>query len=72
MPIDDPEAVVMVPASRRPPALSIQQLAGHSSLKMTMRYMHLTPAALDAAIQLLDGRGNSLATAGSAGRKSNG
>jgi hypothetical protein len=30
---------------------------------MTRRYMHLSPAALDAAIHLLDGRGNILATA---------
>ena len=26
---------------------------------MTQRYLHLSPAALDAAIQLLDGRGQS-------------
>jgi hypothetical protein len=31
---------------------------------MTQRYMHLSPAALDAAISLLDRRGNSEATAG--------
>ena len=32
----------------------IQKLAGHSSLSTTMRYMHLSPARLDAAIGLLD------------------
>ena len=32
---------------------------------MTQRYMHLSPAALDAAIRLLDGRGNIVATAAS-------
>jgi integrase-like protein len=41
------------------PARAIQELAGHSELEMTQRYMHLSPAALDAAIQLLDGRGHS-------------
>ena len=51
------------------PARAIQELAGHSELSMTQRYMHLSPAALDSAIQLLDSRGNSLATATSAERK---
>jgi len=36
------------------PAKAIQELAGHADLTMTQRYMHLSPAALDAAIQLLD------------------
>ena len=43
---------------RGAPARAIQELAGHSELQMTQRYMHLSPAALDAAIQLLDGRGH--------------
>lgn len=59
-------------AMRGAPARAIQELAGHSELSMTQRYMHLSPAALDAAIQLLDGRGNSVATATIANRKSNG
>lgn len=42
---------------RGAPARAIQELAGHSELQMTQRYMHLSPAALDAAIKLLDGRG---------------
>ena len=49
-------------AMRGAPARAIQELAGHSELGVTQRYMHLSPAALDAAIQLLDGRGNMLAT----------
>ena len=47
---------------RGAPARAIQELAGHSELGVTQRYMHLSPAALDAAIQLLDGRDNGLAT----------
>jgi integrase-like protein len=39
---------------RGAPARAIQELAGHADLTMTQRYMHLSPAALDAAIQLLD------------------
>ena len=50
-------------AMRGAPARAIQELAGHSELGVTQRYMHLNPAALDAAIQLLDGRGNIVATA---------
>ena len=42
---------------------AIQALVGHQDLSMTQRYMHLSPAALDAAIRLLDGRGNIVATA---------
>ena len=52
---------------RGAPARAIQELAGHSELSMTQRYMHLSPAALDAAIQLLDGRGNIVATAAGSG-----
>ncbi len=33
---------------------AIQELAGHSTLAMTMRYMHLAPIALRQAIELLD------------------
>lgn len=36
------------------PAKAIQVLAGHADLTMTQRYMYLSPAALDSAIQLLD------------------
>jgi integrase len=36
------------------PAKAIQELAGHVSLSTTQRYMHLSPAAKDAAIRLLE------------------
>ena len=39
---------------RGAPARAIQELAGHRELGMTQRYMHLSPAALDSAIRLLD------------------
>ena len=56
-------------AMRGAPARAIQELAGHQDLSTTQRYMHLSPAALDAAIRLLDGprvpysRGDILETA---------
>jgi len=43
--------------------------AGHSELGMTQRYMHLSPAALEAAIRLLDSRGNIVATANGVSRE---
>ena len=39
---------------RGAPPRAIQELAGHRKLGMTQRYMHLSPAALDSAIHLLD------------------
>ena len=42
-------------AMKGAPARAIQELAGHQDLTTTQRYMHLTPAALEAAIKLLDG-----------------
>jgi site-specific recombinase XerD len=47
-------------AMRGAPARAIQELAGHQNLDTTQRYMHLTPAALEAAIELLEGAGNSV------------
>ena len=35
-------------------AMAIKELAGHSSITTTQKYMHLSPAALDVAIGLLD------------------
>ena len=39
---------------RGAPARAIQELAGHHNLRTTQRYMHLSQAALDSAIRLLD------------------
>lgn len=44
-------------AMRGAPAKAIQELAGHSDLTTTMRYMHLSPAARENAIRLVDRRG---------------
>jgi integrase len=55
-------------AMRGAPARAIQELAGHEDLATTQRYMHLSPAAIESAIRLLDGpgshvgRGNIVAT----------
>ncbi len=39
---------------RGAPARAIQELAGQADLTMTLHYMHLSPAALEGAIRLLD------------------
>lgn len=44
-------------AMRGAPARAIQELAGHTDLSTTQRYMHLSPAAIDSAIRLLEVRG---------------
>jgi integrase len=41
-------------AMRGAPARAIQELAGHQDLATTQRYMHLSPAAIESAIRLLD------------------
>jgi len=39
---------------RGAPVRAIQELAGHRDLSMTQRYMHVSPAAIESAIGLLD------------------
>ena len=46
-------------AMRGAPARAIQELAGHQDLTTTQRYMHLSPAAIEGAIRLLDQRPSS-------------
>ena len=41
-------------AMRGAPARAIQELTGHQDLATTQRYMHLSPAAIEGAIRLLD------------------
>jgi integrase len=41
-------------AMRGAPGKAIQELAGHGELSMTQRYLHLSPAAREAAIRLLE------------------
>jgi hypothetical protein len=56
--------------------MAIQELAGHQDLSTTQRYMHLSPAAVENAIRLLDspgicpGRDNIVATGSSETGKS--
>lgn len=61
---------------RGAPAKAIQELAGHTNLTTTYRYMHLSPAAREGAIRLLNDReqdevfGEMLETAGRAEERS--
>ena len=41
-------------AMKGAPPRAIQELSGRRELGMTQRYMHLSPAALESAIRLLD------------------
>jgi integrase len=53
-------------AMRGAPARAIQELAGHQDLITTQRYMHLSPAAIEGAIRLLEQGGPASAFAQSA------
>ncbi len=41
--------------TRGAPLKAVQELLGHATIDMTMRYAHLSPAAKTEAIGLLDG-----------------
>lgn len=41
------------------PARAIQELAGHTDLATTQRYMHLSPSAIEEGIRLLETRNRS-------------
>ena len=41
-------------AMRGAPARAIQDLAGHKDITTTQRYMHLSPAAVEGAVRLLE------------------
>jgi len=62
-------------AMRGAPARAIQELAGHKDLTTSQRYMHLSPAAVEAAIRLLEdpspvtGVGDNVETGGDPNRK---
>lgn len=42
-------------AMRGAPLKAIQELLGHSTIQMTMRYAHLAPEVAREAVRLLDG-----------------
>src|SRR4030095_321719 len=44
------------------PLKVVQELMGHASIEMTMRYAHLAPAMHSEAVRLLDSYGNLTAT----------
>ena len=46
------------------PVRTIQELAGHRDLSTTQRYMHLSPSAMDRAVELFESRPSSLADGG--------
>ena len=49
-------------AMRGAPLKAIQELLGHATIQMTMRYAHLSPDVSREAVRLLDRRGGVAAT----------
>jgi site-specific recombinase XerD len=47
---------------RGAPLKGVQELLGHSTMEMTMRYAHLSPEARRDYVKLLDAYGNLTAT----------
>jgi len=47
---------------QRVPLKAVQELMGHATIEMTLRYAHLSPEVGRNAVQLLDRRGNGVAT----------
>ena len=45
---------------RGAPIRAVQELLGHSTIEMTMRYAHLSPDVPRQAVKLLDGLGSSV------------
>jgi site-specific recombinase XerD len=52
---------------RGAPSRAIQELAGHQDLATTQRYMHLSPAAIEGAIRLLDASRTAAGSVGAGG-----
>jgi len=48
---------------RGAPIKAVQELLGHATIEMTMRYSHLSPDVRRDAVALLDRRCNTVATA---------
>ena len=44
------------------PQAAVQELMGHATIEMTLRYSHLSPEVGRSAVQLLDRHCNSVAT----------
>jgi integrase len=54
---------------RGAPIVAVQDLMGHSTIQMTMRYAHLAPHVTREAVQLLDRRGSPVPAAADLGGK---